>query len=183
MNINILNTILSKVDDETKNLLIQAYRFGVDDVIEVLEATPFGIGGKPPKETPLLSVKTDRGTYVIGALTLKKELNDGESVLFALNDKGKEIKSFVHCLNDGTINVGGDDDNAVLYSKLEEKFNELKADHNALVQLFNSHIHITTATVAATPTPGVIAPTTTQAQNSTVDISPAKSNKVKLVKN
>lgn len=183
MNINILNTILSKVDEETKNLLIQAYRYGVDDVVEVLEGTPFGIGGKPPKDTPLLAIKTDRGTYVIGALTLKKELKDGESILFSLDEKGKEIKGFVQCLNDGEVHINGKDDNAVLYSELEKKFNELKADFNALVTAYNAHTHITTATIGASTTPGVIAQTTSQGQSSTADITTAKSKSIKLVKN
>lgn len=181
MNINVLNTILSKVDDETGNLLIQAYRYGVDDVIEVLEATPFGIGGKPPKETPLLSVKTDRGTYVIGALTLKKELSDGESVLFSTDEDGKEIKSFVRCLNDEEVHISGDDDNAVLYSKLKLEYDKTKAVLDAI---------LTVLTGSPIPEPGNGANSALQTAlsaalsgKSTGDISSAKSNKIKLVKN
>ena len=179
MSINVINTILSKIDDDSGNLIIQAYRYGKDDVIEVLEATPFGIGGKPPKNTPLLAVKTDRGTYVIGALTLKKEIEDGESILFSTDDKGNEIKSYVRCLNDGTVHILGDNDNAVLYSELEKKFNELKADFNKLVTTYNSHIHPADLSHA----PVTVAPTVSQGQSSSVDISSAKSNNIKLAKN
>ena len=43
------------------------------------------------------------------------------------------------------------------------KIQELTNKLNALVSVFNSHTHITTATIGATPTPGTIAATQTQA--------------------
>lgn len=47
---------------------------------------------------------------------------------------------------------------------LTAKINELVDSVNSFVSTYNAHIHVTTATVAATPTPGVIAPPTAQAQ-------------------
>lgn len=57
----------------------------------------------------------------------------------------------------------GANDGLVKINELTSKLNNLVSEVNALKNTFNSHIHITTATVGATPTPGVIAPTTTTA--------------------
>lgn len=59
---------------------------------------------------------------------------------------------------------GGENGGHVKVKELTEKLNALKETVNDLVQKFNSHTHITTATVGATPTPGTIAATTTTAQ-------------------
>lgn len=55
-------------------------------------------------------------------------------------------------LQDGT-------DWAVQFTAMKSAFDTLKNELNALVTAYNAHVHITTATVGATPTPGVIAPT------------------------
>jgi len=62
-------------------------------------------------------------------------------------------------LNDGSF------EGLIKIVELTEKLNKLKDEVNSLVTKFNNHIHITTATIGATPTPGTIAPTTTKATN------------------
>ena len=56
---------------------------------------------------------------------------------------------------------GGENFGLVKVKELTEKINNLENTVNSLIAKHNSHIHITTATVAATPTPGIIAPTST----------------------
>jgi hypothetical protein len=51
-------------------------------------------------------------------------------------------------------------DYAVQFTAMKTAFDNLKSELNALVTAYNAHIHITTATVGATLTPGVIAQTT-----------------------
>lgn len=63
--------------------------------------------------------------------------------------------------NDGAF--GG----LIKISDLETKLNNLVTEINALKDLYNNHIHITTATVGASPTPGVISPTTSTGSNMT----------------
>lgn len=55
---------------------------------------------------------------------------------------------------------GGDNGGLINIEDLITKINQLENALNNHIAIFNSHIHITTATVAATPTPGIIAPTT-----------------------
>lgn len=59
---------------------------------------------------------------------------------------------------------GGDLGGLVKAEALTDKLNELTQTVNALITSYNAHTHITTATVGATTAPGVISPTTEQAQ-------------------
>lgn len=170
---NIIIAIFAKLND-TNETLIQATRYGNDDTVEFKEGTPFGIGGNPPKGTPLISTKTDRGSYVIGAITVKERLEPGETIHFAMDSEGKKIVSHVKTKNDGTVHVNGDDDNAVLYSKLADFANDIQGKLNSLVQQFNTLL--SSANVSGIP----VASTATPAQPSNVQITPAKSKKVLL---
>ena len=61
-----------------------------------------------------------------------------------------------------TINIRGDAfGGLVKVEELVSKINRLEDKVNALISKFNAHTHITTATVGATPVPGVIAPPVT----------------------
>jgi len=74
----------------------------------------------------------------------------------------------------------GAGDFAVAFDDMKQAFDTLKQHLNDLITVFNAHIHVTTATVGATPTPGVIAPTTPGGTPSTADMSGAKVEKVKV---
>lgn len=64
------------------------------------------------------------------------------------------VKTTLFTFNDGAF--GG----LIKIDDITTKLNNLVTEVNVLKDLYNSHIHITTATVGATPTPGVISPTT-----------------------
>lgn len=55
---------------------------------------------------------------------------------------------------------GGNNGGLINIQPLIDKINQLENALSNHITIFNSHVHITTATVAATPTPGIIAPTT-----------------------
>jgi len=55
----------------------------------------------------------------------------------------------------------GSNNGLIKITELTEKLNNLVSEINSLKDIFNSHIHTTTATIGATAVPGVIAPTTT----------------------
>lgn len=59
----------------------------------------------------------------------------------------------------------GDNGGLVKVDDLTQKLNKLVTEVNALKDIFNNHIHTTTATVGPTAVPGVIAPTTTTAND------------------
>lgn len=58
---------------------------------------------------------------------------------------------------------GGELDGLVIIQKLTDKLNELKDTVNSLINAYNNHTHITTATVGTGPA-GTISPTTSKAQ-------------------
>lgn len=58
---------------------------------------------------------------------------------------------------------GGELDGLVIIQKLTDKLNELKDTVNSLINAYNNHTHITTATVG-TGSAGTISPTTSKAQ-------------------
>ncbi|MCL2245855.1 MAG: hypothetical protein FWC10_01940 [Lentimicrobiaceae bacterium] len=64
---------------------------------------------------------------------------------------------------DGDIVInGGKNDGLVIIQKLTDKLNDLKNSLNDLITNYNSHIHVTTATVGVGPA-GVLSPTTSTA--------------------
>lgn len=58
---------------------------------------------------------------------------------------------------------GGELDGLVIIQKLTDKLNELKDTVNSLINAYNNHTHITTATVGTGPA-GTISPTTSKTQ-------------------
>lgn len=79
-----------------------------------------------------------------------------------------------------TIN-GGDNGGLIIIQNLVDKINALENAHNGLVTSFNTHTHITTATISASAVPGVIAPTTTQSSDTiapTTSVSDLENDKI-----
>jgi hypothetical protein len=109
---------------------------------------------------------------------IEPEAARGEIEMYSTVEDGSEKSARVKCDNQGNVELNGDSDNAVRFSKLQEAFDQLKSDFDNLVNTYNAHIHTTTATVGATPTVGVIAPTTSTGSTSTADINPSKIDEV-----
>jgi hypothetical protein len=179
--LNFVKVISSKIDSLSRRT-IKFLRYGSSDVLDVLEATNYGVDSVPVKDLVAVYGQTSsKGKAVIIGYLNKNRLADiGETRLFSTDDSGN-LQTYIWLKNDGTMKVGGDADNMVRYSELETAFNELKGDFNTLVTTFNNHIHTTTATVGATPVPGVIAPTTTLGTSSAADISGAKIDEIKTL--
>jgi hypothetical protein len=155
---------------------------GKDDVQDVPQIAPHGIDSSPIKDARGLCVTTalnSQGVF-IGVVNGNQEAKDGEIRIFSTDSDG-QLQTFIHLHDDGTIDVGGTSDNMVRYSELETAFNQLKEDFNNLVTSYNSHTHITTATVGPTAVPGVIAPTISTGTPSTADITPAKIDEINTI--
>ena len=70
---------------------------------------------------------------------------------------------------------GGDNGGLINIEPLIDKINQLEDALNSHIKIFNSHIHITTATVGTGP-PGVIAPTTPGDTTNTIVPTTSKSD-------
>jgi len=76
------------------------------------------------------------------------------------------------------IELNGNGNWAIKFTEMKSAFDTLKTDLNNLITAYNTHIHVTTATVGATAVPGVISPTVSTGTPSAADMAGAKNAKV-----
>lgn len=179
--IRLAKTISTEVVEAGRRV-IKILGLGKGDVQTPIQAAPFGSDANPPAGLRAIYAPTgNKGdTFVIGFINLDQIAEVGENRLFSTDEDGN-LSIDIRLRNDGTAEIGGDVDNMVRYSKLEESFNELKGDLNDHITDYNGHTHITTATVGPTAVPGIIAPTTSLSSPSLADITPAKIEEIKTL--
>lgn len=178
---NLVKVISTEVND-AKERLIKFLRFGKNDVQEVKEATAFGIDGNAPKDIiAVYSPTTDKGRPVILGYINKNQLADVGELRMYSTDSDLSEQFYLHLKNDGTAEFGGDANFMVRYNELKTGFDSLKGTVNTLITAYNSHIHVTTATIGATTTVGTISPTTSTGTPATADISGAKITEIKTL--
>ena len=78
---------------------------------------------------------------------------------------GFEGGAQVHVRPDGEVHLAANEaaDYVALADLVKGEISALRDTVNSLVTAYNAHIHVTTATIGASPTPGVISPTTSTA--------------------
>jgi hypothetical protein len=152
--------------------IVKFLRYGASDVQTSISAQPFGIDGNPVKDmVAVYSTTSELGkTVIVGYLTPECAAEIGGLRLFSTDENG-EVKSLIYLRSSGDIELNGDADNLVRFSKLEEGFDKLKTDFNNFLTAFNTHLHPTAAVgPPSPPTPGAGIP----AQPSTASISGSK---------
>lgn len=171
--IRLIKVISTRLDAAVR--FVKFYYRGKSDVRDVQEFSPFGIDGNPLKDMVAICVQTgqDGKSFVIGYLNKNQMAAAGELRLYSLDADGKQ-KTYQWFKADGTIEIMGDSDNMVRYSKLESAFNELKGDFNTLVTKYNAHTH-----PIGSPSTG---PPSVTGSPSTADITPAKIKEIKTLK-
>ncbi len=102
------------------------------------------------------------------------DLVEGETAQYS--KFGNEVR--LNAAGEVVLNSGADF--AVKYTELKAAFDQLKADFDGHVAKYNSHTHVTTATVGASPVLGVLSPTTSQGAVSTADMTNSKAEKIRL---
>ena len=165
--------IISTTIDSANRRLVKFFRFGKDDVQEVLNASASGDDSPPTENMRGIYVQTSQvGTPVlVGYINDKQIAKPAEKRIFATDRNGNLLLHF-YMKDDSTIELGGTGNYAVKFNELEAQFNELNNKFNSLVTNFNNHVH------AANATP--IAPVT-QALSSNADISLAKNYKIQTI--
>jgi len=145
-----------------------------------------------PIKTDRISLRTRSGLTEISVMadeTIHINVSDGKSTLTIDTDGKVSLNSedditltatgnFVTSAAETVVQDGTD--YAVQFTAMKAAFDQLKNELNALVTAYNAHIHITTATVGASATPGVIAPTTSTGTPPTADMAGAKVADVRL---
>lgn len=111
-----LATIKSSVITNGKRIL-KVFQFGPKTAVQ---ANPFGIDSNPLKEmVAIYADTTERGEPVIlGHINKNQIANPGETRLFSLDSNGL-LKASIYLKNDGSIEINGNSDNAVMFTPLK----------------------------------------------------------------
>jgi hypothetical protein len=191
--------IAARIADTNENLIeedfraIKIVRFGQVDTQTSFLVSSFGDESLVPVGYKALHMPTgERGnSVIIGYLNpvVLDGLNVGEKRVFSTNEAGDTLSIDIIMRNDGTMEVGGDTDFMVRYSELETAYNQLKDDHDALVQAFNDFKgevqDFASQYIPGGPAiqglPAAFVTVTPDAQDSTGDISGAKIDEIKTI--
>lgn len=157
---------------------IKVLLFGASDVRTAQQVTPFGIDSAPVND--MIAVYSDTGItgqqVIVGYLNKSLLAQSGELRLYSTNSSNS-VQFYAWFKADGTLELNGNTDNLVRFSKLEDGFNQLRSDFNEFVSAFNSHVHATAATgPPSTPTP---VPTIIPVTSSTASIADSKITEIK----
>lgn len=151
---------------ESSKRILKFLRLGKNDVQTAGESAPWGIDSAPVKDCIAIYGPTlVNGKAVILGYINKQQLADvGELHLYSTDSEGNE-KFRIKIKNDGNCEIGGNSDNAVRYTPLNQGLQDFKD------LLIAELIKIQTGIIAAggSYTPGVL----------TVTISDAKINNIK----
>ena len=167
--------VISTNLDNLSRRVIKILRLGKSDVRTALEATPYGIDSNPVKD--MIAIYSPLGTkgkkVIIGYLNKNQLAEVGGLRLYSTDENGSE-QNFVYLRSSGDIEIGGDTDNMVRFSKLKEAFDELKNDFNNFVSTtYATHTHNVISIGAPTAVPVPLGTT------SAADIDPAKIDEIK----
>ena len=169
-----------KVNDSTQDNVFRRILktlFGRSSVSNAFESSPFGLDSNPLLNDDAIVIESlENGKKVVlGYINKNQIAGKGEIRLYSLNSD-REEQNYLWIKSNGDIEVGGDSDNMVRYSKLETAFNELKDDFNNHVQKWNI---FATAYIPGGPVLVGTPPTASTSSTSNADISQAKIDEIK----
>ena len=121
----ILSTTISNVISNTKRV-VKVFVFGKSDVRTATQYAPSGIDSAPQPKMKAIYATTSRSTEptVIGYIN-ESVVEDGEIRIFSLDSELNTL-AFVKCDKDGNVQLNGNTDYAVAFSKLKTEFNKLQ---------------------------------------------------------
>lgn len=166
--------IISTNIDSANRRLVKFFRFGKDDVQEVLSASCVGDDSPPIENLRGIYVQTSQvGTPVlVGYINDKQIAKPGEKRIFATDQNGNLLLHF-YMKDDSTIELGGTGNYAVKFNELKTQFNELQTKFNNLVTSYNLHVHPVSGSATLV--------TTSTALTSSANIDNAKNSKIQTI--
>lgn len=167
--------VISTAFDKLKRLAVQSLvsgtiKNGYGDVRTPLEVSSYGIDSNPIKGKKAIYITTNTigYQYILGYIQQDRKSEVGETRVFSTDADG-QIQAYIWLKNaDNILELNGNEDNAVLFSKYKEENDKLKATVDELVQKWNAF------TVSYVPGgPSVVG---TPPTLSTSNVSPNNSN-------
>jgi len=180
-----LKEFFNKFDKTEKRYSSICKVISIDNTKRTCQLEPIN-GDAERKGRLQASIELSEGIYIkptINSYVLLSFINNQTGVITQFSEISSiliTIGTSTVLIEDGQITFNEGSDYAVRYSELETAYNQLKSDFDTFVSTYNSHIHITTATIGATPTPGVLSPTVSTGSPSTGDITGAKISEIKM---
>lgn len=170
--------VISTAFDSVKRRIVKVRRRGKDDIQTAKEYSPFGVDSNAPAGMRAIFAETGvKGkTALIGYLNLDKLAEVGETRLYSIKSD-KTLSTFIWLKDDGTMQIGGDDDNMVRFSELKTGFDQLRGDFNTFITAFNTHVHATAPAGPVSPPTGVGLP----ASQSSASIDDSKIDEIKTI--
>ena len=137
---------LGQTINDVGSRVVKVLRFGRSDVQTANQVTPAGIDAGPIKDLIAVYSSTSKkgSKVIIGYISKNAIAESGELRLYSQDDQGAE-QGYVYLKKDGTLELLGDTDYAIRYSEMKTAFDTLRDDLNALLNLYNAHIHPTPA--------------------------------------
>lgn len=148
-------------------LIVKVLGIGSKDVQTVYNIAPFGIDSNPVAGMRAIWAKTDNleDRILLGILFEKATAESGETIVYSTNSSGI-IQGKIYLKKNGDIEINGNADNAVRYSKLDDKLQSFKTDINTELGKIATAIN---AIVPGSYTPALLS----------IDISDAKIDNIK----
>ena len=149
---NIVQVIETRIADAVR--FVKFLRMGKSDVQETEQIAPHGFDSNPVKDMIAVYAPTlQQGeTVIIGYINKNQIAEPGETRIFSTDSDG-ELQTFIHLLNDGTMEIGGDADFMARFNELKSGFDQLRDDFNNHLTNYNTHTH-----AGVTPGMGVSGP-------------------------
>jgi len=122
-----ITSIITTAYDSSKRLLVKVRRFGKSDIQTPYQSNPFGLDSNPiAGMKAIYSATSEAGKNVIvGYLNVDQLSQTGEARLYATDSNGV-LKTYVWLKNNGDILLGGDSDNLVKYTPLNNGLQDLR---------------------------------------------------------
>ena len=162
-------------DGVNVRLMLQVQVTDSDD-IQTVEYMAFpGEDSNPPDGSKVLIADVGLAYKIAIAAddNVEPSMLEGEKKLYSI-DAGA-ISAFINLLQGGIIELNGNSDFAVRFNALKTAFDELRADFNSFITIFNTHLHGgVTAGGANTAIP------TALGTSSAADMSGAKIDEIKV---
>ncbi|NCX55591.1 MAG: hypothetical protein EBW87_00110 [Burkholderiaceae bacterium] len=170
-----IKVISTAVEQQFNRIVVKHLGFGKNDARTSYQSGPSGIDSNPIKDMIAIygPSATQGKDVVIGYINKNSLAGVGEIRMYSVDPNG-EAKAFVFCRSTGVLELNGDEDFAVRFSKLKEGFDQLKSDLNALITKFNTHVHS-----GVTTGPGSSGPTPTPATATSASVDAAKIETIK----
>lgn len=122
-----ITKLISTQLDSVGRRISKVLRFGKHDVQTGFQVAPYGIDSNPVDGMrAIYSLTAQKGkTVIIGYINVDQLAKSGELRLFSTDDAG-DLKFSIWLKDDGTCEVGGNTDNLVRYTPLNQGLQDFK---------------------------------------------------------